>query len=52
MVTGDIINGKTQVVERANRNLGHGYSAIYYRYPTLWMRKSCVRQIDARALCL
>jgi hypothetical protein len=30
LMTGDVVNGKARVLERANRNAGHGYSAIYY----------------------
>jgi hypothetical protein len=30
LMIGDVVNGKARVLERANRNAGHGYSAIYY----------------------
>ncbi|KAG5176341.1 hypothetical protein JKP88DRAFT_249450, partial [Tribonema minus] len=30
LVAGDIVNGKTRTVERANKMLGHGYTAIYF----------------------
>eukprot|EP00611_Tribonema_gayanum_P004132 TRINITY_DN13326_c0_g1_i1.p1 TRINITY_DN13326_c0_g1~~TRINITY_DN13326_c0_g1_i1.p1 ORF type:complete len:940 (-),score=218.52 TRINITY_DN13326_c0_g1_i1:433-3252(-) len=30
LLIGDIVNGKTRIVERANKMASHGYTAIYY----------------------
>jgi hypothetical protein len=30
LLTGDMLDAKSRVLERANRNAGHGYSAIYF----------------------